>query len=69
MKYDYDLIFLRFMIGVTFTIGIALIISSLFSSCTYSINMVHTQGEATDVVDETQSNEPDIKPNLSIPAL
>jgi len=37
--------------------------------CTYSINMVHTQGQASDVVDETQSTEPDISPNITIPAL
>ncbi len=48
-------------------ISIALMI--LLSSCTYSINLVHTQGEASDVVDETQSAQPDISPNLDIPAL
>lgn len=26
--------------------------------CTYSITMVHTQGEAADVVDETATNSP-----------
>ncbi len=36
-------------------------------SCTYSINMVHTQGTASDVVDENQSAEPDIKTDISIP--
>lgn len=48
-------------------ISIALMI--LLNSCTYSINMVHTQGEASDVVDETQSAQADISPNLDIPAL
>lgn len=37
------------------------------SSCTYSINMVHTQGIADDVVDENQKADADIKPNLNIP--
>lgn len=37
------------------------------SSCSYSITMVHTQGQATDVVDETQTAEPDISPTLSVP--
>ncbi len=41
----------------------------LLTSCTDSINMVHTQGEASDVVDETQSNEPDIKPNFTLPPI
>lgn len=44
------------------------ILTGVMCSCTYSINMVHTQGSASDVVDETQSNEPDIKADLSIPA-
>lgn len=39
----------------------------LLSACTYSINMVHTQGEASDVVDEEQTSSPDIKPSLSLP--
>lgn len=38
-----------FMIGATLL---------LLSSCTYSITMVHTEGEATDVVDETATNTP-----------
>lgn len=39
----------------------------LFTSCTFSINMVHTQGEASDVVDETDDVNPDISPTLSVP--
>ena len=39
----------------------------ILSSCTYSINMVHTQGQASDVVDETQRADPDVKTDLSIP--
>lgn len=40
------------------------------TACTYSITMVHTQGEATDVVDETASNTPttSVTPTVSIPA-
>ena len=40
------------------------------TGCTYSITMVHTQGQATDVVDETASNTPStsISPTVSIPA-
>lgn len=39
-------------------------------ACTYSITMVHTQGEATDVVDETATNAPStsVTPTVSIPA-
>jgi len=35
------------------------------SGCTYSITMIHTEGQATDVVDETSSPSAD----LSIPAV
>jgi len=41
---------------------------SLVVGCTYSLNVVHTQGTASDTVDETQSNQPDVSPTLSIPA-
>jgi len=39
----------------------------ILQSCTYSINMVHTQGRAKDVVDEVSTNSPDIKPELCLP--
>ena len=38
-------------------------------SCTYSINMVHTQGSASDVVDENQKADADLKSNLSLPGI
>jgi len=41
----------------------------IFSSCTYSINLAHTQGSASDLIDENQKADADIKPNLSIPAI
>ena len=39
------------------------------SGCTYSITMVHTEGTASDVVDETSSPTSTISPNVKIPAL
>ncbi len=38
-------------------------------SCTYSVTLVHTQGMATDVVDETATNSPrtTATPKLTIP--
>jgi len=32
-----------------------------------SINMVGNQGEAKDVVDEEQTNDPEVSPTLSVP--
>lgn len=62
---DYEFIFMMSLsfIFLTLFFGMAL----LFSSCTISINAVHTQGEASDVVDETQKTDADISPNLSFP--
>lgn len=42
-------------------IGLCLVLSG----CTYSITMVHTEGQANDVVDETQSTRADVKSDLS----
>ncbi len=47
-------------------VGIVALFSTI-SSCTYSITMVHTEGTASDVVDETATNSPDIKPDITIP--
>jgi hypothetical protein len=41
----------------------------LLTACTYSINQVHTEGTATDVVDENQTASPDISPNLQVPSI
>lgn len=41
----------------------------LLLSCTYSINMIHTEGSATDVVDETQDASPTVSPDISLPML
>ena len=37
------------------------------SGCTYSIIMNHTEGSATDLVDETQDASPDISPTVTLP--
>lgn len=41
----------------------------VLTGCTYSITMVHTQGEATDVVDEVQRTDADIKPDIKFPSI
>lgn len=42
-----------------------LCLSLVLSSCTYSINMIHTEGEATDLIDEIQKVSP--KTEIEIP--
>ncbi|CAB4166218.1 hypothetical protein UFOVP844_17 [uncultured Caudovirales phage] len=39
----------------------------LLSSCSYSINQIHTEGTASDVVDDTLNQQPNISPNLNLP--
>lgn len=41
----------------------------MLSGCTYSVTLAHTEGTATDLIDETQRADPDVKADLSIPAL
>ena len=45
-------------------IFICIILLFAVTACTYSINMVHTQGQADDVVDETDTITPST--NLSV---
>jgi len=39
---------------------------TILSSCTYNISMVHTEGEADDVIDTTQAADPNISPNINV---
>lgn len=32
--------------------------------CTYNVSMAHTQGTATDTIDDTASNTPTVSPNI-----
>lgn len=46
-----------------------IVIGFILNGCTYSINMIHSSGTATDLIDENQKADADIKPNLNIPAI
>ena len=43
------------------------VILCILSGCTYSINMLHTKGSASDLIDENQSASPDVSPVLKVP--
>lgn len=45
-------------------IGIPVIV--LLSACTLSVTTIHTQGSASDVVDEQQSADPAVDADLSL---
>lgn len=56
---------------ISIAIGICILLAIIFiSSCTYSITQVHTQGQASDVVDETATNTPSttVSPTFKLPA-
>lgn len=41
---------------------------ALLSSCTtYSVTMIHSEGSASDMVDEQQSPSATVNPNINIP--
>jgi hypothetical protein len=48
---------------------VLLALACLMTSCTYNISMVHTEGTASDVIDETSANTPTVSPTISIPAV
>ena len=37
------------------------------TSCTISISQIHTEGEASDVIDENQKADADVSPTFSLP--
>jgi hypothetical protein len=41
----------------------------VLSSCTISISQVHTEGQASDVIDENQKADADVSPTFSLPGL
>lgn len=43
--------------------------SVMMTGCTYAITMVHTEGTATDVVDETATNTPSTSVSVPLSAI
>lgn len=39
----------------------------ILTSCTYSVNLIHTQGSATDVVDEDLKANPNVQATATLP--
>lgn len=52
--------------GVVMKKLVSLAMLTILFGCTYSITQVHTEGSASDVVDDTQTN--DVDPTISVPA-
>jgi len=45
--------------------AIIFVLAVILTGCTYNISMVHTQGTATDVIDDTATNTPTISPTIT----
>lgn len=52
-----------------YTMIFLLNLTFILTGCTYSITMVHTEGQATDVVDETASNTPSTSVSVPVSAI
>lgn len=37
------------------------------TACTYNVSMAHTEGTATDTIDDTASNTPNVSPTITVP--
>jgi len=46
---------------------IGIFMLTLLTGCTISFQLIDTHGTATDLVDDTQSNQPNISPTLTVP--
>jgi len=42
------------------------LLSLMLTSCTISINVVHTQGSAEDLIDEQQTPRTSVSPNIDV---
>ena len=38
------------------------------SGCTYSVNLIHSSGSASDMIDETQSPKADVSVPITVPS-
>jgi hypothetical protein len=54
------------MTNKTFCVLYTSLLSLILGSCTYSITMVHTEGTASDVVDEQQTPTANVSPDIKV---
>ncbi len=43
-----------------------ILLALVLSSCTYSLNFIHSEGTASDLVDETQATSPTVSPTVNL---
>lgn len=44
---------------------ILLLLLCLITSCTYNVSMAHTEGTATDTIDDAATNTPTVSPTIT----
>lgn len=47
---------------------LCLFLPLILSSCTISVNLIHTNGSASDVIDSAQTTAPEVSAEANIPA-
>lgn len=60
------LIYVASLINIIFIIGLVWFVAS---SCTYSVTLAHTEGTATDLIDEVSTNTPTITADVKMPGV
>lgn len=53
------------IIMISLISGCLFICMMCLGSCTYNVSMAHTEGSATDVIDDNLTNTPDISPTIT----
>lgn len=53
----------------TSAISLFLFLSAALTSCTYNVSLVHSEGQATDVIDTAQTPTSDLSPTITIPTI
>jgi hypothetical protein len=44
-----------------------LLLPIILTGCTYSVTLAHTEGTASDLIDEEQTTSPDVRPTVTLP--
>jgi hypothetical protein len=52
---------------VLICLSVTLYLALSLIACTCNVSMAHTEGTASDVIDETTTSNPNVSPNLNIP--
>ena len=60
---------MKTLLNVMMGTSLAIVAALTITGCTYNVSMAHTQGTATDTIDDTASNTPSATVSLTPKAL